>query len=218
MVVEQVTSQPYRMEDGSVTAVKLTIFWEGDNPAPPEEEIIEINPVPFSELGRITGALSEHIAAKAEFEELKERYEPLKEKCRRTYKEVEAIIKKPALEKESLNLHEKPETLIVSSEEKPAHEEATTDLSTLTPQQQAESIYDKVLEQFKGKITNGKHFKAEEKDIKDAVIKAGVPEDQAEQVSKEFIGLLTEKGAIKPSMLSRILGGGRKKKEAEEQC
>ena len=152
MVVKQIKSEPYNMENGNVTAVKLIIFYEGDNPAPPKDEIIEINPVPFKDLGQVVGALAEHIRARAELEELKEHYDTLKETCRRTHKEAEAILKRPSIEETAERLRqemeaslreqeerkkqaellklkeapipkETPEKPIVQSEEKPAHEE-----------------------------------------------------------------------------------------------
>lgn len=227
MVVEQVKTEPHNMEAGNVTAVKLTIFYEGDNPASPKEEIIEINPVPFKDLGQVVGALAEHIRAKTELEELKEHYDFLKETCRRTHKQAEAILKRPSIEDtaerlrqemeaslkeqeerkrqaELLKVKETTEKLI--SEEKPAY--AETPRQPENPRQQAERIYDKVFSDLKGK-------KVKDEDIMASVMRAGTLPDDLPQVTEEIITLLKEKGAI-PSpkgTLKRLLGAGKKKEK-----
>ena len=231
----QIKIEPYNIIEGNVTTLKIMKTRLADN-TQPEDEFLEINPTPFSELGGISETLKRHYKAKALFGELKEQYNVLKEECRHTHQDLQTILKQPSFTEtaerlrqemeESLRLKEeaekhikRPERLIVlEADEKPAHEEKPEEtappqpLEPKTPCQQAESIYDKVLESLKGKSV-------EEEDIVAAVMKAGIHPDDVLKVTKEIIELMKERGAISTprGTLKRLLGGGKKKEKKEKK-
>lgn len=232
----QIKIEPYNMQNGNVTTLRITKTWLAGS-THPDDEYLEINPIPFSELGRISETLERHYKARAIVGELKDQYDVLKEECRRTLQDMKAIIKQPSIEEtaerlrleieqsikdeeERMKLIKKPPTKekrIIFSEEHTHAETPEPEVHApqqppepliLTPRQQAESIYDKVLESLKGKSV-------EEQDIMGAVLKADVPSNDVPQVTKEIIELLKEKGAIDTPRrkLKRLFGGGKEKEK-----
>lgn len=234
----QIKVEPYDMAAGAITALKITkISMIGTSQ--PEDEILEINPIPFGELGNIINTLERHYKASTVVKELKEQYDVLKEECRRTKQELQTIIKKPSIEETAERLRQEMEQSInikggeerrrqaelLKLKEAPKLKETPETLIVLpeekpaheetTQPQEPETPCQQAERIYDKVFSDLKGKKVEKEDIMASVMRAGIRTDYLQQVTEETINLLKEKGAI-PSpkrTLKRLLGGGKKEKK-----
>lgn len=235
--MEQIEIEPYHMEEGFVITVKLTRFT--DTP-PADAEYLELNPIPFRELGNISEALKKYYTTKTHAAELKKQYESYRDECRRTHTEVQAILKQPTMAETAERhrqemeeaLKQPPEKVIlIQQDEKHTHEEPRKEalqgsegelilrepvLKITPPEAQPPTITrerQQAMNIYDKVIRELRGKKVENEDIMAAVMRAGVHPNDIQHATREFIELMKEKGVIDTprGKLSRLLGGVKKK-------
>lgn len=238
--MEQIEIEPHHMEGGYVKTVKLIRFTDT---RPADTELLEINPIPFKELGNISEALKKYYTTKTHAAELKKQYESFRDECRRTHAEVQTILKQPTMAEtaerhrqemeEALKKPQEKVILILPDEtvhepKKEALQEGEGELILrepglkIIPEPQEPPTITRERQQavsiYDKVIRELSGKKVENEDIMAAVMRAGVHPNDIQQVTGELIELMKEKGAIDTprGKLSRLFGGGKKKETGKK--